>query len=664
MDVIRVLLVDDDQSYYKLTSRMLARADHQYEVEWASDYDSGLQASLRKEHDVYLLDYHLGQHSGLELMRVAQARGVTAPFIMLTGEARLDTDIESLEAGASDYLDKTELKPANLQRAIRYALSQASAIRSLRQSEDSYRSLIEEAFDGILLTDSEGRILLANSRLCEMIGCQHDQLEGTSVSDLIQPASDNGAPLLPIDEGRVQEYALKRADDTTLDIEVSAKPISGDRLQFIIRDITGRKASLQERDRYIEQLTVLRQVDDELSQILSIDYVLIMALDSSVRLSGANAGFIGLIDGGRVRLAQTIGHYADLSPGEFLPDTPFVQRLIEDMEPRLIPDVSQEPDYVVVNEKTKAQMLLPLTSYERLIGILNVETNHPERFTQEAFDFLSLITARVAVAVENAQLYEIAQNQLTELQELYEQVSGLEKLKTDMIRIAAHDLRNPISVILGYSELLRRDIGDNADLTEHVDMINESAVRLEKITTSILSLERIENLKIDHAEVLDLNELVKEVYNELQRQAQACDQVYELELPPVSVFIKADRIQIHEAVANLITNAIKYTPSQGRITVRLRQQDRQAVLEVQDTGFGIPDDEKGRLFKPFSRARIKEAAGIEGTGLGLYLIKSIVERYNGEIVFQSEYGSGSTFGFRLPALAETEAQKKSSAPEG
>ncbi len=663
MDVIRVLLVDDDQSYYKLTSRMLARADQQYEVEWASDYDSGLQATLRNEHDVYLLDYHLGQHSGLELMCEAQARGVKAPFIMLTGEARLDTDIESLEAGASDYLDKTELKPANLQRAIRYALSQAAAIRSLRESEDSYRSLIEEAFDGILLTDGDGRVLLANNRLCEMIGCQHEKIEGSSVTGLIQPADDS-APLLPIDEGRVQEYALRRTDDTTLDVEVSAKPISGDRLQFIIRDITGRKASIQERDRYIEQLTILRQVDDELSQILSIDYVLIMALDAAVRLSGANAGFIGLIDGGRLRLAQTIGHYANLSPGEFLPDTPFVQRLIDDMEPRLILDVSLEPDYVIVNQKTKAQMLLPLTSYERLIGILNLETSHPERFTQEAFDFLTLITGRVAVAVENAQLYEIAQDQLSELQELYEQVSGLEKLKTDMIRIAAHDLRNPISVILGYSELLRRDVAEDASLAEFVDMIYESGMRLEKITTSILSLERIENLKIDHAEALDMNELVGEVYSELQRQAQAHQQTYKLDLPEAGTFIKADRIQIHEAIANLITNAIKYTPDEGRIDVRLRQEGSQVVFEVQDTGYGIPEDQQGRLFKPFSRAKMKESAGIEGTGLGLYLIKNIIERYNGEIIFQSEYGSGSTFGFRLPAISEAEAQKKSSAPEG
>lgn len=657
MDAIRVLLVDDDQSYYTLTSRMLARAEQPYEVDWASDYDSGLQALLRNEHDVYLLDYHLGQHSGLELMREAQARGVTAPFIMLTGEARLDTDIQSLQAGASDYLDKTELKPANLQRAIRYALSQATIIRSLRESEDSYRSLIEEAFDGILLTDCDGRVLLANSRLCEMIGCHHETIEGTSVADLIQSVNGD-AGLLPIEEARVQEYALRRGDDTPLDVEVSAKPISGDRLQFIIRDITGRKASIQERDRYIEKLTILRQVDDELSQILSINYVLVMALDAAVRLSGANAGFIGLIDGGKVRLAQAIGHYADLQPGEALPDTPFIQRLIDDMEPRLIHDVSQEPDYVVVNDKTKAQMLLPLVSYERLIGILNLETNHPERFTQETFDFLSLITGRVAVAVENAQLYEIAQHQLSQLQELYEQVSGLEKLKTDMIRIAAHDLRNPISVILGFSELLRRDVGDDPDLTEYVEMIYESGVRLEKITTSILSLERIENLKIDHAEILNMNELAGEVHNELQRQAQVRQQQFEIELPSAPLLIKADRIQIHEAIANLITNAIKYTPDAGTIVMRLRQDDKQVVLEVQDTGFGIPEDQQSRLFKPFSRAKIKEAVGIEGTGLGLYLIKSIIERYNGQIIFRSVYGEGSTFGFRLPQVGEKEAQEK------
>ena len=89
-----------------------------------------------------------------------------------------------------------------------------------------------------------------------------------------------------------------------------------------------------------------------------------------------------------------------------------------------------------------------------MLGVLNLETNKPERFTEDTFEFIKLIATRAAVAIENSQLYQIAQDQLARVQELYNQVSELEKLKTDMIRIAAHDLRNPVGVIVGYLELL------------------------------------------------------------------------------------------------------------------------------------------------------------------------------------------------------------------
>ncbi|PJF26708.1 MAG: hypothetical protein CUN52_15475, partial [Phototrophicales bacterium] len=141
-------------------------------------------------------------------------------------------------------------------------------------------------------------------------------------------------------------------------------------------------------------------------------------------------------------------------------------------------------------------------------------------FTPDTFEFLKLVTGRVAVAVDNARLYKIAQDRYEELQVLYNQVSALEQLKTDMIRVAAHDLRNPASVIIGYVELVRRVLGKDIDTRAlgYLDMIEKAIRRIEKITNDILSLERIENSNIEKAKVFDLNKTVHEAFYEHSQQ--------------------------------------------------------------------------------------------------------------------------------------------------
>jgi signal transduction histidine kinase len=109
-------------------------------------------------------------------------------------------------------------------------------------------------------------------------------------------------------------------------------------------------------------------------------------------------------------------------------------------------------------------------------------------------------------------------------------------------------------------------------------------------------------------------------------------------------------VQLYEAMTNFISNAIKYTPREGRVQVSLTGGAERVVFEVTDTGFGIPDDMQARMFQPFYRAQTRETKEIEGTGLGLHLTKNIIERHGGEIIFRSVYGQGSTFGFWLPAF--------------
>ncbi|MFN8565709.1 MAG: HAMP domain-containing sensor histidine kinase, partial [Anaerolineae bacterium] len=256
--------------------------------------------------------------------------------------------------------------------------------------------------------------------------------------------------------------------------------------------------------------------------------------------------------------------------------------------------------------------------------------------------------ARVASAIENARLYETMQSQLAEMRSLYTHVSDLEQLKTHMIRVAAHDLRSPLSIVASYIELLNEDLSAHYNDMDgmYVNAIRQAVTRMTQMTSDILSLERI----AEHRDVtlmrVKLGNLLERTLKDHAEHIRQHNHQTSLNVEPVAVY--GDSSELREAIANLLGNAIKYTPAGGQIDASVRRDGDMALLEIKDNGFGIPEDQQERLFEPFHRVKTRETQAIDGTGLGLYLVKKIVERYGGTVHFTSEYGKGSTFGFRLP----------------
>ena len=242
------------------------------------------------------------------------------------------------------------------------------------------------------------------------------------------------------------------------------------------------------------------------------------------------------------------------------------------------------------------------------------------------------------------------ENNNRELHVLYAKVSVLEQLKTDMIRMASHDLLAMVSVFEGYLALLRPDIWDTLsnDQRDFFQQLESTSERMERLTRDILSLDRIEAAASNQLNRLDLRELVEMVFGQLQEQAKQKALRYHLDMSPTALNVTGDAPQLREALTNLINNAIKYTPVEGAVEVRLKQDGNCALFEVQDTGYGIPQPMQENLFQAFFRAKTKQTSAIGGTGLGLYLVKRVIERHQGSLHFHSVQGEGSLFGFRLP----------------
>jgi two-component system phosphate regulon sensor histidine kinase PhoR len=222
-----------------------------------------------------------------------------------------------------------------------------------------------------------------------------------------------------------------------------------------------------------------------------------------------------------------------------------------------------------------------------------------------------------------------------------------------MLQMASHDLKNPLGVIQGYAEIMLMELQPGDDYHDFAQDISNVSQRMLDMVTQLLDVERIEASAAGTSERFVPNEILREIIASEKPKADQKKQVLLEEIDADLPEIEGDRAQLREAFANLLENAIKYTPDNGFVIIRASVDDANQRLEyaVEDTGYGIPVELQDRIFERFYRAKQPGAEHIPGTGLGLSLVKAVVKRHGGDVWFTSQVGKGSTFGFWLPLTA-------------
>lgn len=368
----------------------------------------------------------------------------------------------------------------------------------------------------------------------------------------------------------------------------------------------------------VEELTTLQRIDRELNASLDVERVLDLTLSWALRATGAERGTLSIMDDeGTVHAVSCAG-----GEGTVEPEPDVVQIAIKGHEP-------------IVTGGTR--MLVPIRYEDRTVGLLDLQNNSGVLFLPDYIQFASRLADHAAVAIENARLYE--------------QVRQANRAKSEFISLVAHELRTPMTSIRGYADMLEKGmVGPlTPDQAGFVRTIARNAKRMQVLVSDLQDVSRIETgqLRLE-MEPTTLADALESALEATQAQIEARSQQLTLDVPEGLPQVYADPARLAQILTNLLSNAYKYTPEGGHIHVRAWLQEEYVCCAVSDTGIGMSPEDCAHLFTKFFRSESPAVREMPGTGLGLCIVKSLVELQGGEIEVESRLGEGTIFTFTVP----------------
>jgi hypothetical protein len=237
-----------------------------------------------------------------------------------------------------------------------------------------------------------------------------------------------------------------------------------------------------------------------------------------------------------------------------------------------------------------------------------------------------------------------------ELKKLVDRLEHISEERKQVLLQVSHDLRTPLTSIVGFSDLLSNDANISSSAREYLQIINDEALRLNRLVNDILDISRDEAGKLEwHMEPQDLSQIVQSSISSVSVMAEEKGLNIEVNVPDNLPKVYGDKDRLQQVMMNLLSNAIKST-FEGKVSVGIEKREQDMLIWVADSGIGIRDEDRPKLFKPFGRTTDR----YDGAGLGLSICKMIVDHHGGDIWFESEFGKGTTFYFTV-GLAENKS---------
>ncbi len=374
----------------------------------------------------------------------------------------------------------------------------------------------------------------------------------------------------------------------------------------------------------VEELHQLRRIDLHLNETLNLERAMSYTLESAARLVSADVGYFGLVETNGIPTVSSYGIEADDTLPLYLEKT-FPQALL----------AIESGDSIVINDERRNNgiMIVPVQREQKVFAVTVLRRRGI--FSHEEREIVERVIARAAVAIENARLYA--------------QVQAADRAKSEFVGMVAHDLKAPMTSIVGYTDLTLMDGNLQEQQVSYLHRIRDTVVRMELLVSDLADISRIESghFLMNETRVV-VEDIIQGLRDAVMTQIRARQHAYVEQIEPNLPDMRVDYYRLLQVLTNLASNAYKYTPDGGTITLGVRRVGNSIEFAIVDTGIGLSREALRKLGTKFWRSDDEYTRSQAGTGLGYSISQSLVEQMGSRIRVESYPGKGSRFTFTVP----------------
>lgn len=618
--VIHLLVVDDAESQYILIRHQLSALMRDIEFSYARDAKEALAQVSSTTFDVMLVDYSLGEDSGIALIRELHKRNIDTPMILMTGHGNREVDLQAMESGAVDYIDKGELRAATLERSVRYALRYYESLRKIKDSETQLLRVLSTTPVGVFIAVDE-KFVFANPMLCQLTGYKEaalfevpvTKLLGKSTVELLTKLNDTFEPIQ-----FETEFETTSGRRCWVEVVCSLMDYAGrEAVLGAVTDITERKraAKIEHEQRILAE--ALLAASTAINSTLEIDQVMNRILEAVRNVIGHDVATIALIEEGHTHVVGYVGtsHERELRMSHMtIEDTPELAWMCENRRPLLIAELKEGATPLIASAtKLRSYLGTPLLAANVVIGFINLYSTTPGYFTDEHVQRLEIFALHAVAAIRNAQDYERVQERAA--------VEERERL--------ARDLHDAVSQTLFsanvMAESLKRIDLDRATLDRGLE-------KLAKMTKGALAemrsllLELRTNALVETDFGMLLNQLVRTIQSRTETQI-------DLNLHSDKIILPPDvQLGMYRMTQEALNNVVKHSKA-SRAVVSVLDDANKTEVRVEDDGQGF------------------DVHAIPNDHMGLVIMKERAKKIDIECRIASQPGRGTRVSFLYPKEA-------------
>lgn len=557
-------------------------------------------------------------------------------------------EISKLTTKDGDVIDVEMIGSVFEVDGSKYVQSHVIDVTDQLRLEERYQGFMQSATDSFSIFDDQLNLVDVNQKWIQETKRKREDVIGMNMLDVF-----------PYLQGTQRYEAYMQVLDTGVPVEFKSTVnnlLPGrffDVKAFKMKDSLGLISSeVTDKIVYQKRLEALHSHGVLLSAAESMDEVAEITQSTLVELIGFYVGGLWLVNGEILELQYQWG--VDASEFNNLPlnGSGITVNAVRTGQTQNISNVKDSSYFVSgnVNTRTLSELCVPILVSGEVIGVINVESEKLNSFSeadQRLVETFAQHVASVYTRLKDSEKQSELERELLVREVQLEQELELNQLKTRFMSTATHEIRTPLTSILGYTDLIQIEDQELSQKQRmYFDVIRKNVNRLSKLTDDLLDVQRLEESRmtldlelIDMRNLLDdvLTEILPLIMNKKQSIITNCE----------NVLVKADPLRVMQVLVNLISNASKFSPENGEINVDVTTDDESMYVTIKDEGIGIKQEDLAKLFIPFPGILVD--GNVSGTGLGLSICKGIIDLHGGQIYAKSQgEGKGSSFTFKLP----------------